>query len=429
MNDLEQWAILHLEPLGITLEQAHRDADSDDFAPEPYVTPQALSALHRLRSARSGTLTPVAAYSPAMAPTLPLTVAADPGDPTLAHFKDTSTSLVVPFGDLPKIISGLGVDFTRPTYRTLVVDTPATLHRLHQAALADRTAAASPVIDWWVQRAEHPGTHATLTATGLLPLRWAAPCPRPEAATIQQWATWTHLPDAADPATQALALVRLATICPPLPGLNVMPERDSRDYGYRARGSQKNWHRRDSRSRAAMGLTTRTQAAEMFASLRLGDPLVATAERLTGTVVTGTVTEIDTRPHRGTSAVRGARVVTRQPVCRHRAEASLSGWLGQAWDPQDFLLKATLAETRMDANGSLTLALEDAVNSGPRTLQVGDTITLRPQPVSTRMQSQETGSMFDTYADSGNWLSRRGKAPQARRAVPMDVVIAAATDD
>lgn len=431
---LNDWAVTHLAPLGITLEDARADALGGDFAPARYSTPNALSALHRLRAAATGTPTPIAAFAPAMPPTLPVTVASDPTDSHTAHIMDTSGTTVAAFADAPRVLSELGYDLSHAVYRTLVVDSAATLRRLHAAAHAAPQEPASRLIDWWNQRAEHPGTHATLIVTSILALRWAPPSTQPARASIQQWAAWCGRSTLADrPAQDTLDLARMATSSPILPGLDIMPAQDGRDYAYRRRESPQAWRRRDSRQQAAMGLTTRSQSAELFASLRLADPLVATAERLSGTVVTGTITSLRTKSagskNTGKTRVVGIEVGTDQQVCRHRREARLVGWIGQAWDQQEIAARGTLAQTQMSSTGRLTLSIADVVNVGATRLAVGDPITLRPMPVAERQQSQARMALSKLYGDENNWLARRATAPLTRRPVPLDVTIAAATDD
>jgi hypothetical protein len=48
----------------------------------------------------------------------------------------------------------------------------------------------------------------------------------------------------------------------------------------------------NNRQEAALGLATPCDAAELYASLRLSDPLVATRESFSGTVVSGVVTVV-----------------------------------------------------------------------------------------------------------------------------------------
>src|SRR5205085_6279917 len=110
-----------------------------------------------------------------------------------------------------------------------------------------------------------------------------------------------------------------------LPGLEAFAEDDQRSWETsRTRlvdsGSRWDWRARDSRREAALGLATRCDAAELYESLSLGDPLVATRESFSGTVVSGTVTAVSARTL--------IEVTLDHLACRLRHDAAVEGFPG-----------------------------------------------------------------------------------------------------
>lgn len=438
MSALHDWTRTHLTPLGISDAQADADADAGDFAPEAYATPTALAALHRLRSARRGALTQVSTFAPILPPTAPITVATDPGDRSSVQIKDGSTTVVTSIHQAPAQLSALGVTMS-PTgvYRTLVTDTAGTLRRLTAAAHNDPDQPASQVIDWWARRADHPTSAAVLIVAARLPQHWAPPVPPSTHPHLTDWATWLHLPHtplttAADCTADLAGL--LTTSAPLLPGLTHDLTGDSRDHTWAAKSTAA-WRWQDSRAQAAMGLATRSQAAEMWEHLRLQDPLAATIATRTGTVVQATITTITATPNptrargRTGSSVNHVELETCQPVMRHRPGATLSGRLGDAVTScaQVKGLTGTLETVTVDSSGAMTLALGDVINLGVD-LHVGDALTLRPRGTQEFTQRSKRTAVGRAYRHPDNWLARREAAPVMRRQVPLDVVIAAATD-
>src|SRR5690606_6122405 len=103
--------------------------------------------------------------------------------------------------------------------------------------------------------------------------------------------TWLHWFDIDDAGPVALLrLARATTTGPALPGLLDCAGADSRSWdAFTKRLRKQDWRRPDSRTDAALGLATRSDAAELFDSLILGDPLAAVAASFAGSVVCGTV--------------------------------------------------------------------------------------------------------------------------------------------
>ena len=154
---------------------------------------------------------------------------------------------------------------------------------------------------------------------------------------------------------------------PTLPGLEACAEQDRASWTYYVERltdttRQWDWRARDNRREAALGLATRCDAAELYESLRLGDPLVATRESFGGTVVSGVITTV---PAQGL-----LEVTLDQLACRLREDTAVEGYPGRPdqvptsggrpW------LHGRVAATRVTTDERLVVNLRDVlVRSGP----------------------------------------------------------------
>lgn len=377
----------------------------------------------RLRAATTGRPLPRSTYAPALPPTDAIAVTATGTHDALLVHAATDTDEATGFGEgALAALSALGVT-PSGTHRTLVVPDRRTLTVLTAAArqAPDQTTAA--VVGWWQQRAEHPGTGAVICLPDACRQRWTLGTAPTAERHLSTWRTWLGISE--DGPHTLLTLARLVTDGHTLPGLLAAHEADSRSWAYHCQRVAAGWDWRtpDNRSEAALGLTTRTHAAELYDSLRLGDPLVAERESWTGTVITGTVIAT---PERGVVHVQAQGL-----LCRLRADTAIQGWAGRPVDipgptgTTTRISSGRLAEVTMTPDHRLILTLVDAVIR-PGRLQIGDTVTLRPRTVDPRQQSNGRALMRDRYRTTRNWLAG-GTAPAVRRReVPLDVVVSAA---
>ena len=114
-----------------------------------------------------------------------------------------------------------------------------------------------------------------------------------------------------------------------LPGLEAFAEDDRQSWdAFVARVHDPkaawDWRRHDSRREAALGLASRCDAAELWESLRLCDPLVAAREAFSGTVVTGVVTAVPSRT--------SIEVLLDDVVCRLRENTAVEAFAGYPRD-------------------------------------------------------------------------------------------------
>lgn len=384
----------------------------------------------RLRAAATGTPTPRMLYAPCLRPTSPVAV-------TVARGRRGAITVEAVTADGAATASGstaldalarVGVT-TATMPRTLIVADRHTLTTLARAARANSSPAtvdAAAIIAWWEQRAEHPGSGAVLPLVSACRERWALGTdPRAE-REIGAWLSWLRVQG-----HDGAALLHLADVVssgPPLPGLDVAREADARSWDYfgerLVRGY--NWRRTDTRTEAALGLATRSDATELYSSLRMRDPLAAVREQFAGNLVTGTVLAC---------AGRGpARIASTQPLCRLRPDTDVQGWRGTAVQvpsaAQDDHPRLTghLSSVTTNADQSIDLTIDDVtVRHGQ--IVPGDVVTLRTAAVNPNQQSRGRHNLRARYTSASNWLSSGADPVVRRREVPLDVAIAAADDD
>src|SRR6266508_4684632 len=185
--------------------------------------------------------------------------------------------------------------------------------------------------------------------------------PPPEEREPAVWQQWLGVADHGP--RGLLEVAEAASAGATLPGLETFAEDDRALWdAFVARLSDPNsrwdWRRRDSRREAALGLATRCDAAELWESLRLGDPLVATRESLGGTVVTGNITALPARTV--------LEITLDQLACRLREQTAVEGFPGY---PRDLpaaaasapLLRGRVAATQVTRGEGLVVTIGDAV--------------------------------------------------------------------
>jgi hypothetical protein len=150
-------------------------------------------------------------------------------------------------------------------------------------------------VGWWDQRADHPGARAVLIVTTACSERWVLGAPPTEERKLTTWRRWLHVADSGP--RGLLEVADLVASGATLAGLETFAEDDRRSWDYfRSRvldpATPWDWRARDNRREAALGPATRSDAAELYESIRLADPLVATREAFGGTVVSGVVRRV-----------------------------------------------------------------------------------------------------------------------------------------
>lgn len=384
----------------------------------------------RLRAATLARPVARSTFAPVLPPIDPLAIIlTGASDATLLRAADgTRVSTATGPGAL-SALAELGVSLG-PEFRTLVVPDRDTLSRLVEFARAtdpaSPSAASAAVVGWWTGRADHPGTGAVLNVAVACSARWVLGVPPDDERQLSTWRTWLGVTD--DGPRGLLELATVVSAGQTLPGLETCKEDDQRSWeSFTARVSDPksswDWRMRDSRREAALGLATRCDATELYESLRLGDPLVATRESFSGTVVSGVVSFVSARTL--------IEVTLDHLTCRLRERADVEGFPGYprdvpaAADGRGPWLHGRVAGTRVTSDERLIVTIADAVvRPGPA--RIGQRVTLRPRSVDPRQQRSGRHELHRRYAARRSWLSGGSPPTPRRRDVPLDVVVAAA---
>jgi hypothetical protein len=383
----------------------------------------------RLRSATVARPLARSTFAPVLPPIDPVAVGlTGTGDGMLVRASDGTRMTTGTGSGALSALDDLGVS-VGPECRTLVITDRDTLSRLVELARAtdpaSSSAASAAAVGWWSQRADHPGTGAVLNVTVACSARWVLGTPPDDERHLPVWRTWLGIAD-----TGPQGLLELATLVSAgetLPGLDTFAEDDKLSWeSFVARVSDPktswDWRRRDNRREAALGLATRCDAAELYESLRLGDPLVATREAFSGMVVSGVVTAVSARTR--------IEVTLDHLACRLRENAAVEAFPGYPRDvpPADGRgpwLHGRVAATRVTTDERLVVTVTDTVvRSGPA--RIGQRVTLRPRSVDPRQQRSGRQELHRRYAARRSWLSGGAAPSPRRRDVPLDVVVAAA---
>ena len=383
----------------------------------------------RFRAATLGCPVARASYAPVLPPVEPVAVSlAGSRDRVLVRASD---GIGLTTGSGPGALSALadlGVS-TGGEVRTLVVADRDTLSALLDLARAtDRdsaSAGAAAVLGWWSQRADHPGAGAVLMVIPACSARWVLGVPPATERRLEVWRQWLGVADAGP--SGLLQLASTVSAGRTLPGLEAFVEDDLRSWeAFTDRVNDSttpwDWRARDSRREAALGLATRCDAAELYESLRLGDPLVALRESFSGTVVSGVLSAMHSR-----SVVE---LTLDHLACRLREGTAVEGYPG---DPRDLpaggaaspALRGTVTASCVTADERLVLTISEAILR-PQQARIGQHITLRPRAIDPRQQRSGRQELHRRYAARRSWLSGGPPPAPRRRDVPLDVAIAAA---
>ena len=379
----------------------------------------------RLRAAALSRPIPRSAFAPVLPPTDPIAVTmTGAGDSALVLAANLANVTTATGPDALEALARLGVSLAGEL-RTLVIPDRSTLSHLVELARAtDRGSAcadAAAVVGWW----DHPGSGAVLNVTVACSARWVLAVPPTRERQVELWRQ--SLGGADHGSRGLLEMAAAVSSGQTLPGLEAFVEDDQRSWeAFKTRladpSSRWDWRTRDSRREAALGLATRCDAAELYESLRLGDPLVATRESFGGTLVTGVITAVQ-----GRSLVE---LTLDHLACRLREQTEVEGFPGF---PRDLppagsrapLLHGRVTATRVTPDERLVIAIGDA-NVRPGPARAGQRLTLRPRSIDPR---QQRSGRRELHRRSSLVAVGRGgaNATAARRTdVPLDVVVAAA---
>lgn len=380
----------------------------------------------RLHASATGEVVARLAHTPAAAAARPvavratttrgglLVVATDPSGAAQSAYNRPALAM----------LGALGVSITAPAPATLVTDSPDTLPLLYRLArTAERDDADDDVaahIAWWRDRADFPGGHAVVDLAASCRERWVTGQDPAAEDHLETWRSWLGVPD---PSTAGLLTLHDALRAgPPLPVLSVLSE--DTDYAWgsaqQAHADGRDWRWPDTTSRAAFGLRSRCDAADLYASGLLADPYYRCRAVHTGHVVTGRVE----RPAE-TDRRRSCRIVCDRLDVRLRPGTQVTGWTGTPYDQPDARYAGAVSAADVQA-GSLVLTVSGLAGSLP---DDGDPVTLHQAPVQPSRLRAASKAYRSLYAARRSWLTT-GKTPTpTRRPVPLDVLVAGAEPD
>ncbi len=319
-------------------------------------------------------------------------------------------------GECLDLLGSLGVSIAAPEPVTLVVEDAQTLPALVALARAsDPASSRGPVaahVGWWSERADYPSGRAVLDVLAACRSRWVLGVAPSAERSLGVWVQGSGVEGERAP----LMLAGLVSAGSPLPLLSVLVEEElaSWEYAQTAHAEGRDWRHPDGTARAALGLRSRCDAADVYAAALLSDPLYRERAVHTGHVVTGRVVG---------AVGRRVSVECARLDARLRPGSQVHGWVGGvAGGSQTFGGEVVAATV---TGGRLVLSVS-VVGAQPGT---GDAVTLHDAPPNVGGQVSGRSRYRWHYAARRSWLTT-GRAPvAARREVPLAVLVAGASDD
>lgn len=317
-------------------------------------------------------------------------------------------------GDLGVLVSG--------ERHTLVTDEPGTVSAL--ARLATRTredgrlADVAAHVGWWANRADFPGTSAVVNLVAACQARWVTGTAPEAERSVRTWRTWLGLDGTDDSTAGLFALLDKVAEGRVLPMLGEVAADDAYTFSEacKAHADGWDWRTRDSISRAASGLRARCDTADIWAAALLDDPLFRRRAVHTGHVVHGRV------------SLPNSKSTTRLQVACDRMDARLrAGSEVVGWIPGTYGGRFSGSVTGTGVAGG-RLALDLIVGAATRP-PAGARVTLIPAPPDVHRARRGRQQYRSLYSTRTSWLTTGRTPTPQRRDVPLDVLLAGASDD
>lgn len=380
----------------------------------------------RLHAAASGQVVVRLQHSATAVSERPVAVRATvtEGHITAVLADSTSGPIRAEGGAILTALGSLGVTMTATTPATLILDTPATLPLLDRLArTAEPGTAADDVaahIAWWRDQGDFPGGHAVVDVVTACQTQWLTGTAPTDEDKTETWRAWLAV---TDPSVSGLLdLHTRLTDGTPLPVLAVLGEDTSYTWGYaqRSHGEGRDWRWPDNTSRAALGLRSRCDAADLYAAGLLADPRYRRRAIHTGHVVTGHVERPDIPQSR-----RSCRVWCDRMDARLRPGTQVVGWVGGVADETTGRCTGTITAAEVE---QATLVLTVSGLGGAAPLD-GDPLVMHEAATSPSQLRAASKRYRALYGARRSWLTT-GKPPAtSRRSVPLDVLVAGADAD
>lgn len=309
-------------------------------------------------------------------------------------------------------------------YPTLVVASRDQLRLLSEAVMSldpEGKYAVGALVEWAVQRSQHPGSTAITIITEACSRRWVTGAPQAAEGNIATWRSWLAVGSTGTDSLIELAQ-RVSDDPGPLEALANMKADDGRQWANWLRrhkdGKSGWWRAWDSPIFAALGYQSRADAAELYERALLEDPIWQ--ERLThsGTVVRCTV---ESRPNVGQ-----VRLVTDQPVTRYRPGADVTVVYSNLLQTPSSEDKAQVLSLSATEDGKMMMTLSVPAKVASALSSYGTNISVLPGRVDPGLQARGRGNLSKRLRSSDSWLVTGASKPKIQRSVPLDVIIAAA---
>lgn len=379
----------------------------------------------RLHAAHTGRPAPRLTGSPITTPHEPLAIRATltKGIPTLTLAnrqgdEDSATGAAAGLA----LLASHGVTMTRPEPITFATDRPAaTLAALSAVEKGwhegEPHAEVAAHIAWTLDRADFPNAGAVVDVLAACRVRYALGVAPKAERDIAVWRAWFGVRDDAMPSI--LTLLDHATADEPLSGLAALAEDDTYTWTRAATNytEGRDWRTPESTARAALGLRSRCDAADLHAAALLGDPLHRRAATHSGHVTVGTASGIEGK--RKTLTLTSARLDSRL-----RAGETIRGRIGGPTSQRP-IFTGTVRDSGVQ-DGQLAVLIDGVTGEVPT---AGDLISVHTAPPNEHAQRRGRGSMGRLYATRRSWLATGRNPSPTRREVPLDVLVAAATDE
>jgi hypothetical protein len=317
------------------------------------------------------------------------------------------------------LLHSLGVSITAAAPRTLVTDDRATLPALlalaRSAGPDGDDAATAAHLAWWSDRADFPGSAAVAALVPGCRTRWITGTTPDAERGPGTWRSWLGIPG--DGCAAMLAMLDRLRAGTPLPLLDVIEQDDQRAWALAKRDhtDSRDWRAPDSAARAAIGLRSRCDTADLYQAALLADPLYRRRAVHTGHVVTGTAATVP--------KVRNTITVTCDRMdCRLRAGSDITGWAGSPADHAPAMFRGGVTDAAV-MGGALVLTVASVAMNRPKT---GDRVTLHPAAPGPATITTGRDRYMRLYATRRSWLTTGRTPAPARRDTPLDVIVAAA---
>lgn len=382
--------------LGLRLHAAHTGTPARRLAASPIVTPHA----------------PLAIRGTATKGTVSLSV--NNGHGTDEHATGTTDALA--------LLATHGLSITRPEPVTLVTDRPGpTLAALRAVANGWQDghphAEAAAHITWTLNRADYPHARSVVDVLAACRARYALGLTPKAERDATVWRKWLGVPD--DSLAGVLTLLAHVTEGDPLEGLAPLAEDDTYTWTRAATDytEGRDWRVPETTARAALGLRSRCDAADLYAAALLGDPLHRRAGVHSGHVTVGTASAVEGK--RKTLTVTSDRLDSRL-----RPGEAIRGRAGGATS-QALAFSGTVRESDVH-DGQLVTLIDGVTGHAPT---AGGRVSVHTAPPNEHAQRHGRGSIGRLYATRRSWLATGRQPIPTRRDVPLDVLVAAATDE